>query len=222
MAVMTRYEFLTKAHEAMKPTTYLEVGVQLGGSLVVAENAAVAVGIDPFPQVLPHNRRPNQMVSACTADAYFNGAMTLNVDFAFIDGSHLFEDALRDFINIEKWLTDTYSVVFFDDVLPYSEAIATRDQPPGDWTGDVWKVVEILRRHREDLQLTLIDVAPTGLLMVQFWWQEMTPQVKLEVEYGKIIESWLAVGEAVPVEYITRSSAVSGDAALDLLSSLKG
>ena len=34
------------------------------------------------------------------------------------------------------------------------------------WSGDVWKVVVWLRRHRPDLRITTLDVAPTGLAVV--------------------------------------------------------
>src|SRR5262249_34085075 len=83
------------------------------------------------------------------------------------DGSHLFEDALADFLRIEALIEPGQRcVIAFDDVLPYNHAIAVREQPPGDWAGDVWKVGEILTEHRPDLELIWADVAPTGLLVV--------------------------------------------------------
>jgi hypothetical protein len=34
------------------------------------------------------------------------------------------------------------------------------------WTGDVWKVVPILRHYRPDLHVTVFDSSPTGLAVV--------------------------------------------------------
>jgi predicted O-methyltransferase YrrM len=230
---MSRYEFLAQAHQIVRPKVYLEVGVQSGASLVQAFEAELAIGIDPYPQVTQANQRPNQRVhSARSADhfAAANDAYDTHpypaIDFAFIDGSHLFEDALRDFINIERHLAGPRSIVLFDDVLPYNEAIAARVQPPGDWTGDVWKVAEILETQWAHLRLTLIDVAPTGLLMVQSddWplsvanWGDLLPSYA----YDKIVASWLAHGEQVMPEYITRENAVSAAAALDMLREGRG
>jgi hypothetical protein len=61
---------------------------------------------------------------------------------------------------------DGRTVAVFDDVLPYSPDIAGREPLPGDWTGDVWKIHEILTQNRPDLSLIMVDVAPTGLLVV--------------------------------------------------------
>ena len=44
---------------------------------------------------------------------------------AFIDGMHLFEFALRDFMNIERH-ANWWSVIVFDDMLPR----ATSTRPP--------------------------------------------------------------------------------------------
>ncbi len=35
------------------------------------------------------------------------------------------------------------------------------------WTGDVWKLIPILQRYRPDLQLTLFDAPPSGLVAGQ-------------------------------------------------------
>lgn len=221
---MSRYEFLAKAHEIVRPRVYLEVGVQTGASLVLAEDAKLAIGIDPAPGVQANFVRDNQAVITSTSEDYFNRVATSGgtgpIDLAFIDGSHLFEDALRDFIHIERYLAGPRAVVLFDDVLPYNQAIAAREQPPGDWTGDVWKVVEILESQRGDLKLTLVDVAPTGLLMVmcEDWAGVPAAEVTsgLESDYDKIVASWLKA-EVVPDHYINRAEAASPEWALDLL-----
>lgn len=220
---MSRYEFLARAHEILKPKIYLEIGVQYGGSLALAEAAEQAIGVDPAPMVSAEHQRPNQVIDDRTADEHFApvpvGISFIphpEVDFAFIDGSHLFEDALQDFINVEQVMADG-GVMFFDDVLPYNEAIAERIQPAGDWTGDVWKIVEVLRLYRFDLELTLIDVEPTGLMMLrpaddwirsEEWNRE--PEF-LSYVAAKINET------GVPDHILKRAHAVSGEAALGLL-----
>src|SRR5262245_53047739 len=106
-------------HDLLKPKVYLEVGVQYGLSLDLAYAAEVAIGIDPNPLRGPNG---NEQIFTMTSDEYFGTMDQLPIDFAFIDGSHLYEDALKDFINIAA-LCHEKSVVVFDDVLPYNEAI---------------------------------------------------------------------------------------------------
>ena len=57
--------------------------------------------------------------------AHHRGGTTL--DLAFIDGMHLFEYALRDFINVERF-ADWSSVIVFDDMLPRNVDEAARDR----------------------------------------------------------------------------------------------
>jgi hypothetical protein len=78
---------------------------------------------------------------------------------------HLSEFALRDFINIEPFMADT-GVVVLDDVLPRNGLEAARDRKTEPWTGDVYKVVETLRRTRPDLVVLLVNTAPTGTAVV--------------------------------------------------------
>jgi hypothetical protein len=40
------------------------------------------------------------------------------------------------------------------------------DNLRGAWTGDVWKIIPVLQKYRPDLKLTILDCAPTGLLLV--------------------------------------------------------
>jgi hypothetical protein len=235
--VMQRYEFLAQAHAIVKPRTYLEIGVQLGSSLALAEAAELAVGVDPYSMVQFHNHRPNQRIMNMTADAFFDGVRSVAawrdldpIDFAFIDGSHLFEDALRDFASMERVMRPmeyppgspmqiTAGVIFLDDVLPYNAAIAAREQPPGDWAGDVWKLWYILSDYRPDLRLHLIDVAPTGLLMVQG--AKARGNDVLRLDYEQIVARWLPgdLGGVALIDdtILNRRDAISAGEALDIL-----
>jgi hypothetical protein len=170
----------------------------------------VAIGIDPHPLVLHSG---NQQIFHMTSDKFFKDPWPFNkqinygpIDLAFIDGSHLAEDALNDFINIVKYCTRR-SVVVFDDVLPYNEAIAARKQPPGDWTGDVWRVVYSLREEYGDcLEMSLVDVFPTGALVV---WGFHEPHNGTPSAYPE---------GPVPDEIINRTSARQPQEVLESLS----
>ena len=187
---MTKHEFLAALHELLQPKTYLEIGVQAGGSLNLAK--CDAIGIDPYPLVGP---RGQQTIHAMTSDDFFAGNPDLpRLDLVFIDGMHLFECALRDFMNVQMYTLPS-TVVVFDDVLPYNEAIAAREQPPGDWTGDVWKMVEILGEETS-LETRLVGVESTGALVV--WGFSAKAAIRLYRNYDKIIKKWMNKPPGVP------------------------
>jgi hypothetical protein len=87
------------------------------------------------------------------------------IDFAFIDGMHLFEFALRDFMNIERFARPG-AVIVFDDIFPNHPLQAARERQTRAWTGDIWKIRDCLARHRPDLRLVPLDTWPSGLLLV--------------------------------------------------------
>lgn len=160
--------FLAALHERLRPPTYLEIGVRHGDSLALS--AAPSVGIDPVPRLkveLPGTVTLFEEAS----DEHFAGAAPLApfggapVAMAFIDGMHLVEFALRDFVNVERHAHWT-SVAVFDDLFPRTAEEANRRRSTRAWTGDVFKVERILRRERPDLVLLRIGTEPTGLLVV--------------------------------------------------------
>lgn len=159
-------EVLRRIHATRQPDVYVEIGVRHGASLALAR-ARVIVGIDPSPELrvpLP----PQARIAATTSDEFFAraaGMLDAPIDLAFIDGMHLFEFALRDFVNVEQ-RSSPAGVVVFDDILPNHPAQARRERATGVWTGDVWKIVPCLRWFRPDLELHALDAAPTGLLVV--------------------------------------------------------
>lgn len=168
--MVSKYEFLVQLHQLLKPKVYLEIGVQSGASMSCADPSTFCIGIDPdwsnFRGGVGHAGLRLEKCAA-TSDDYFDTQphnLHLPINLAFIDGMHLAEYALRDFYNCEQRMAPG-GVIVLDDVLPYNQAIASRTQPPGDWTGDVWRVYDILS-HNSDLTLRLVDVSPTGLLLV--------------------------------------------------------
>jgi hypothetical protein len=165
---MQYLDFLPRIHALVQPANYLEIGVRHGVSLALAQ--CRAVGIDPAYSIRAELSGEVHLIRS-TSDEYFTRPNPLDVtegqpfDLAFIDGMHLFEFGLRDFINTEE-NSNPWSVVIFDDVLPRSVPEAARERHTGPWTGDVFPVIEVLRRYRPELVTVLVDTEPTGLMFV--------------------------------------------------------
>jgi hypothetical protein len=165
---MRYLDFLMRVHALHQPTNYLEIGVRFGHSLALAK--CRAVGIDPA-YMIEAELSGEVHLRRTTSDEYFTRPDCLDVtggepfDLAFIDGMHLFEFGLRDFINTEENCHPS-SVVIFDDVLPRDVPQAARQRHTGLWTGDVYPIIEVLRRYRPNLVTVLVDTKPTGLMFV--------------------------------------------------------
>jgi hypothetical protein len=161
-------DFLGQVHQRLDPAAYLEIGVRHGDSLALAQ--APSVGIDPEFD-LRVEVPPQAQLFEETSDDYFARPDPLAPlggrppQLAFIDGMHLVEFALRDFMNVERhahWTT----VVVFDDILPRDGMEAARERKTREWTGDVFKILAVLERYRPDLICLRIGTQPTGLLLV--------------------------------------------------------
>jgi hypothetical protein len=57
-------------------------------------------------------------------------------------------------------------VILVHDVLPKDAETSVRTPIEGHWTGDVWKILPILRKTRPDLTLEVIECNPSGLLVI--------------------------------------------------------
>ena len=166
--INTYYGLLRRAHEVLEPQRYLEIGVHKGHSLALAGPQTRAVGVDPDPLLV--DLGDNAVVVSATSDDFFADADLLGlvggpIDLAFVDGLHLYEQALRDVANVER-NSDPDGVILIHDCLPIDAATSAREQTSMVWSGDVWKVVVALRRYRPDLSVTTVDVEPTGLAIV--------------------------------------------------------
>lgn len=178
-------DVLADLHRAIQPALYLEIGVRHGRSLSLALGSAV--GVDPKPELTMDLPATTQVISQ-TSDDFFAetaaSALPSAPELALIDGLHLFENALRDFMNIER-LAAPGAVVVIDDVLPLHPAQADRNRRTRVWTGDVWRLIGVLRRYRPDLSLVLLDTRPTGLLLIgglqpnnRVLWDQYNPIVR--------------------------------------------
>ena len=166
--ISTYYGLLRRAHEVLQPRRYLEIGVHRGHSLALVQPETHAVGIDPEPKV--EDPPDKAVVVPATSDDFFGnpdlfGLLGGRLDLAFVDGLHLFEQALRDVANVEHH-SNPHGIILIHDCLPIDAATSTREQTTVIWSGDVWKVVVALRRYRHDLTVTTVDVEPTGLAIV--------------------------------------------------------
>jgi len=171
-------EALKTLHELLLPSSYLEIGAAAGDSLKLAD--CLSVAIDPTFAIAINvmGRKPAlHMLQGGSVDIFATGQLARllpnGADFAFVDGLHLIEAAYDDLIGVEA-NSNPRTVAIFHDVLPINAEMAERgsverrDRGTRDWwTGDVWKLVPIIARHRPDLRVAVLDCQPTGALVVQ-------------------------------------------------------
>jgi hypothetical protein len=159
-------DFLERVHHTLEPRFYVEIGVEYGISLRIA--ACPALGIDPAP-ALTEPLAPSHEISLMTSDDFFTFVDVPSrlgpLDLAYIDGMHQIEYVLKDFMNTERHC-HAGSVVIIDDIYPVHPLQAERQRSSRYWTGDIWKIIPILRAVRPDLLLLPIDTEPTGSLVV--------------------------------------------------------
>ena len=110
---------------------------------------------------------------------------------------HLAEYVVRDFINAEKY-SHAGTVIMFDDVLPEQMEMAERGRRFNAWTGDVYKIVPVLRKYRPDLEIgvfeTFIGQYRKGLAVVK----NMDPNsTVLEENYKEIERDIFETGYAI-------------------------
>ena len=164
-------DVLARIHRHLQPRTYVEIGVQRGYSLAVVLPQTRVLGIDPQP-ILSETPPPNVRIFAETSDDFFARHDVraelggLPIDLAFIDGMHRFEYALRDFMNLERWCAPQ-STITFDDCFPHDRTTATREQHTTFWSGDVWKVLVLLKKYRPELAIHTVAAPRTGLCIVR-------------------------------------------------------
>ena len=80
------------------------------------------------------------------------------------------------------------------DCLPTTEFMAHRSQSKarelsgkGAWTGDVWKIIPILKKYRPDLSIVCVDAPPTGIVFIT----NLDPNNKILLDkYMDIVEEF--------------------------------
>jgi len=212
---MDRDEFLSILHESYRPRNYLEIGINQGYSL--ARSKTRTIGVDPHFQISAEVACDLKLVKA-TSDDFFARPGAISwfpegvIDLTFIDGLHLFEFALRDFMNAER-LSGPASVIIFDDVFPRSVAEASRERRTISWAGDIYKVMLVLERYRHDLAIIPLDTQPTGLLLVL----GLDPaSTVLNARYDEIVAEYAAVDpQCVPEDVFHRKNAADAKRVAD-------
>jgi hypothetical protein len=192
---------LERLHRLLEPCTYLEIGTDTGESLRVASCDTLAIDTAFRITGTAIGSKHRCLLFQMPSDRFFKTydvrqLLGAPVDLAFLDGMHLSEFLLRDFINVERACRPN-SVVALHDCMPTDVYIAERvddrarrdalSTRPDWWTGDVWKVVVALKTYRPDLVIHALDAAPTGLVLVT----NLNPESDtLVANYQTIIENF--------------------------------
>lgn len=168
-------EFLAMLGVGLDCQKYFEIGTHRGDTIEVFQCDTVCV--DPDFQIDRDviGGKSKTLFFQITSDKFFsehelNTFMPGGPDIAFLDGLHLFENVLRDFINTEKSCHER-SVIALHDCFPLNARMAEREFRLGEnedgteawWTGDVWRVLLVLKKYRPDLRVQILDCPPTGL-----------------------------------------------------------
>ena len=164
------FVWLQRFQAALLPETYLEIGIDHGHSLSYARAPTRAIGVDPEPLINVALKSETHIFCE-TSDTFFaeRRLATLVADhplgLAFIDGLHVFEQSLRDFINVETFCSPR-SVVLIHDTIPLDEVTQRPVRQRRFYTGDVWKTVLCLKHYRPDLDIFTVAAPWSGLTVV--------------------------------------------------------
>jgi hypothetical protein len=199
-------EFLATLVQKRSCRTYLEIGVSKGVNLSRIE-CEVVVGVDTCYDIDVNIVKGKSQVHLyqCPSDVFFQTIDMQRiapggVDFVFLDGMHLFEFLLRDFYKTEC-ICHRRSLVAMHDCLPLNLEMTERSRNPAArrdkefadwWTGDVWKLVPILKKWRPDLVVSAVNCPPTGLVLVS----NLDPASSLlEDKYAEIMREYRALAD---------------------------
>lgn len=165
----------------IKARTYLEIGVK-GGKTFLPIPVRKKYAVDPNFKIKPAYKRkqllfyfPNLFAKYfdCTSDYFFEkyAPKTIKLkqlDLAFLDGLHTFEQVYKDIINTLPYMSDK-GIIILHDCSPKSYAAAypagnidevKKINPKGFagmWSGDVWKAIPQLRVSHPELEIFVID-----------------------------------------------------------------
>lgn len=172
---------------------YLEIGVQKGHTFFRIE-AGHKVAVDPkFRFKTEAHRTEAVEFHQVTSDEYFSSRWDgRKFDLIFIDGLHVFEQALRDFCN-SLTACNARSLLVIDDTIPSDVfsalrsqelAVETRRKAGGvgrAWHGDVFKVVMFIHDYLPTLSYVTIS---TGGNPQTFVWFE--PRKNVQPRFGTL------------------------------------
>lgn len=241
MTQLNRYEFLTALHKLVGTRTYLEIGVQTGASLQCATsspNIKKIIGVDPELGNLQYDPEGSILIET-TSDEFFDTfgladgktQADSDIDVVFIDGLHHSDQVWKDLAHAVQ-LGHPKTLYVLDDVLPRNDAEASRDMIPGDWTGDVWKVLDLIGyfADTDEHLITLVDTFPTGIAviggvldgveMLDTIYHPVETFVNVPSEHlGAIptMEAFFTEPREVPDWILNRENTETGDQALEMI-----
>lgn len=174
---MERLKIINKVIEKLEVENYLEIGV-FKGNLFDAVRAKRKTGVDPNFLIPRKKRIVNSFVSAGKikyyeqkSDDFFKSieekGKRINLDVAFVDGLHTWEQAYKDVDNCLRHLNQNGVIIMHDCIPPHAAAAypaGNYDEAmnlnlsgwSGEWTGDVWKAVVQLRCNSQ-LETFVLD-----------------------------------------------------------------
>lgn len=187
-------KWLSFFHDFIRPEGYIEIGVADGNSLQYVNPSTKAIGVDPA-YVINKDIRSWSKLFKIESDQFFMDFDPKEelghslLDFAFIDGLHTFDQALKDFINIEKESHEK-TVIVFHDIYPVDPISANRQRLTNFWLGDTWKVIPIIRKYRPELTVFTIPTYPSGLGVVT----GLNPSsTVLETHFDEIVATYMTM-----------------------------
>jgi hypothetical protein len=154
-----RWDIINGLIDRNKYESYLEIGTQDPTCNFIKIHALNKISVEPFPIA------PVSFVG--TSDEYFEQLTPdTKFDIIFIDGLHHYDQVLRDISNSLNHLTDN-GTILCHDCLPSTQKMQERNDHGGEWTGDVWKAIAILRATNSNITLKTVNT-DYGCGIIQF------------------------------------------------------
>jgi Methyltransferase domain len=179
--IMNRIDIVQQVIDHSNARNYLEIGVKKG-KLFLNIKARKKLAVDPVLKIsatrkLKHCLRNISNIFneyyEMTSDHFFDTRASRlaglnNIDVAFIDGLHTYQQSLADVENCLKNLSKS-GVILMHDCSPQSDIQAcpansrehaddiSPDGKTAGWSGDVWKTIVNLRSNRPDLNIFVLN-----------------------------------------------------------------
>ncbi len=164
---MDHRDAIKMIHGMLTPQLYVEISCRNGASLAMSRSPGI--GIDPNLEITSPPLTPTRLFKM-TSDEFFArddvcAVLGAPIDLSFIDCGYRVESALRDFMNLERHASSG-SVIVINNLLPERLEDTGHECMQDIMTGDVYRLVLVLKNYRPDLDITTYDVEAKGLGVV--------------------------------------------------------
>ena len=177
---LSRISVINSCLKTIRGNSYLEIGIGTGKTITKIKSNH-KVGVDPKLQVNKAIRQQqNTKLYELTSDQFFKKNKE-KYDVIFVDGLHLYEQAIRDILNSLNVLTKN-GVIIAHDCNPKTERVASRTSRKGVWSGDVWKAIYDLKLNYKNLDYFCL-ASDFGLGIIT----KKNPEDKFEAKVNKEI-----------------------------------